>query len=85
MPVMIIRVLADGNPAYLYTTRFKSNSSNEDISVLEGGKIYRMSAAGNVGTDGSVEIPDDLSPIQRCLEVKVEVVDWTIDLITPEF
>lgn len=83
IPQMMITLLADNSPAYLYTSKFKKG--NEDLTKLEGGKIYRMSAAGNVGTDGSVEIPDDLSPIQRCLEVKVEVVDWTIDLITPEF
>ena len=70
IPVMIIRVLADGNPAYLYTTKFKSSSSNSDISILEGGKIYRMSAAGVVDqTGGSVPIPDDLDPIKRCLDI----------------
>ncbi len=86
VPVMIIRVLADGNPAYLYTTRFKSNSSNEDISVLEGGKIYRMSAAGVVDqTGGSIPLPDDLDPIQRCLDITVDVQDWVVELVTPEF
>jgi hypothetical protein len=86
VPVMIIRVLADGNPAYLYTTKFKSNSSNSDISILEGGKIYRMSAAGVVDqTGGSIPIPDDLDPIQRCLDITVDVQDWVVELVTPEF
>lgn len=86
IPVMIIRVLADGNPAYLYTTKFKSSSSNSDISILEGGKIYRMSASGVVDqTGGSIPIPDDLDPIQRCLDIKVDVQDWVVELVTPEF
>ena len=86
VPVMVIRLLADGNPAYLYTTRFKSNSSNEDISVLEGGKIYRMSAAGVVDqTGGSIPIPDDLDPIQRCLDITMDVQDWVVELVTPVF
>lgn len=83
VPQMVITLLADNSPAYVYTSKFKKG--NEDLTRLEAGKIYRMSAAGDDETDGSIEIPEDLSPIQRCLEVKVEVIDWTIDIITPEF
>ena len=83
IPQMVITLTADGSPAYLYTSVYRKG--NEAITQLEAGKIYRMSAAGLNSTDGSIEIPDDLSPIQRCLEVKVEVVDWTVDIITPEF
>ena len=83
VPQMVITLTADGSPAYVYTSVFHKGS--ETLTQLEAGKIYRMSAAGLASGDGSIEIPDDLSPIQRCLEVKVEVVDWTVDLITPEF
>ena len=84
VPQMMITVLVEGSsPAYIYTSKFKHG--NGYLTQLEAGKIYRMSAAGDVANDGSVEMPDDFSPIQRCLEVKVEVVDWVIDLITPEF
>ncbi len=83
IPQMMITLIADGSPAYLYTSVFHKGS--EVLTQLEAGKIYRMSAPGLNSADGSIEIPDDLSPIQRCLEVKVEVVDWTVDIITPEF
>ncbi len=83
VPQMVITLTADSSPAYVYTSVFHKGS--ETLTQLEAGKIYRMSAAGLASGDGSIEIPDDLSPIQRCLEVKVEVVDWTVDIITPEF
>ena len=83
VPVMIIKLLADGLPAYLYTGSYKVNSV--PLSRIEPGKIYRMSAPGEVASDGTVVIPDDLDPIRRCIEVEVEVVDWVVELITPEF
>ncbi len=85
IPEMMITVLVGDNPtpAYVYAKSYKSGNTN--ITQLEAGKIYRMSAAGEVGADGSIEIPDDLDPIQRCLDIKVEVVDWTVEVITPEF
>ena len=84
VPQMMITVLVDSSsPSYIYTSKFKHGSGY--LTQLEAGKIYRMNAAGEVGTDGSIEIPDDFTPIQRCLEVEVEVVDWVIDIITPEF
>ena len=83
IPQMVITLTADNSPAYVYTSVFRKGA--ETLTQLEAGKIYRMSAAGLTAADGSIEIPDDLSPIQRCLEVKVEVVDWVVDLITPEF
>ena len=44
-----------------------------------------MNAEGLNAKDGSIELPEDFTPLQRCLEVKVEVVDWTVDIIAPEF
>lgn len=84
VPTMIIKLLADGNPAYVYTSTF-NKASGGALTTLEPGKIYRMSAAGEVDPDGSILIPDDIDPIKRCIEVTVEVVDWAVELITPEF
>ena len=84
LPQMIIKVQADGSPAYLYSGEYKK-SDGKALTTLEPGKIYRMSAAGKVASDGSIEIPDDLDPIQRCLEITVEVVPWVVEIIAPQF
>ena len=83
VPVMIIKLLADGLPAYVYASSYTTSSGA--LSRIEPGKIYRMSAAGQVANDGTIVIPDDLDPIRRCLEVEIEVVDWAVELITPQF
>lgn len=86
VPTMIIKLLADGNPAYVYTDVYTSSSTGTAITSIEPGKIYRMSAAGEVDTTGgSIEIPDDLDPVKRCLDITVDVVDWVVELVTPEF
>ena len=86
IPTMIIRLLADGIPAHVYTSTYKRAGEAGALTKLEPGKIYRMSAAGQVDTDGSIIIPDDkIDPIERCIEVEVEVVDWVVELVTPEF
>lgn len=86
VPTMVIKLLADGNPAYVYTSDFISNQTNTAITEIKGGVIYRMSAAGEVDqTGGSVPIPDDLDPIQRCLDIIVDVEEWVVELVTPEF
>lgn len=86
VPTMVIRVLADGNPAYVYTSDFRSSSNNKILSTIEPGMIYRMSAKGVVDqTGGSVPMPDDFDPLKRCLDITVKVEPWVVDLITPEF
>ena len=86
VPVMFITLLVDGNPAYVYTGSFRSQETGLVLAHIEPGKIYRMSAAGEVDqTGGSVPIPDDLDPIKRCLDITVSVEPWVVDLITPEF
>lgn len=86
VPTMVIKLLADGNPAYVYTDNFIQKQTNAAITKIEPGKIYRMSAAGEVDqTGGSVPIPDDLDPIERCLDITVSVEDWVVELVTPEF
>ena len=56
------------------------------VKEFEEGKIYRMSAAGEVEKDGSIPIDeDDIDPMDRCLEITVDVVDWAVELVYPEF
>lgn len=84
-PVMVIKLLADGQPAYLYTKGFYKDASTP-VTTFEEGYIYRMSAAGEVLTDGSIPIDeDDLDPMDRCLEIKVDVKKWAVELVYPEF
>ena len=84
-PVLIIKLLADGQPAYLYSKGF-FKADGTQVTEFEEGKIYRMSAAGEVAGDGSIPIDeDDIDPMDRCLEITVDVVDWAVELVYPEF
>lgn len=85
VPVMVIKLLADGQPAYLYSKGF-CKSDGTPVNNFEEGKIYRMSAKGEAENDGSIPIDeDDIDPMDRCLEITVDVVDWVVELIYPEF
>ena len=84
-PVMIIKLLADNQPAYLYSKGFYKTDGTP-VTTFEEGKIYRMSAKGEVANDGSIPIDeDDIDPMDRCLEITVDVVDWAVELVYPEF
>jgi hypothetical protein len=84
-PVMVIKLLADGQPAYLYTKGFYKTDGTK-VSEFEEGKIYRMSAKGEVENDGSIPIDeDDIDPMDRCLEITVDVKDWAVELVYPQF
>ena len=84
-PVMVIKLLADGQPAYLYSKGFYKTDGTP-VTAFEEGKIYRMSAKGEVENDGSIPIDeDDIDPMDRCLEITVDVVDWAVELVYPEF
>lgn len=84
-PVLVIKLLADGQPAYLYSKGFYATDSTP-VTTFEEGKIYRMSAKGEVENDGSIPIDeDDIDPMDRCLEITVDVVDWAVELVYPEF
>ena len=84
-PVLVIKLLADGQPAYLYSKGFYKTDGTK-ISKFEEGKIYRMHARGEAENDGSIAIrEDDIDPMDRCLEISVDVVDWAVELIFPEF
>ena len=84
-PVMVIKLLADGQPAYLYSKGFYKTDGTP-VTAFEEGKIYRMSAKGEVENDGSIPIDeDDIDPMDRCLEITVDVIDWAVELVYPEF
>ena len=85
VPVMVIKLTADGQPAYLYSKGFYKDAETP-VTTFEEGKIYRMSAKGLVENDGSIPIDeDDIDPMDRCLEITVDVVDWAVELVYPEF
>lgn len=85
VPVMVIKLTADGQPAYLYSKGFYKDAETP-VTTFEEGKIYRMSAKGIVEEDGSIPIDeDDIDPMDRCLEITVDVVDWAVELVYPEF
>ena len=84
-PVMVIKLLADGQPAYLYSKGFYKADGTQ-VTEFEEGKIYRMSAKGEVENDGTIPIDeDDIDPMDRCLEITVDVLDWAVELVYPEF
>ena len=84
-PVMVIKLLADGQPAYLYSKKF-SKSDGTPVTAFEEGKIYRMNASGEKENDGSIVIQEkNIDPMDRCLEITVDVVDWVVELVYPEF
>ena len=86
VPTMIIKVLADGQPSYVYTDSY-AISTGGYLDYLRPGMIYRMytSIDSNGNGDGVIEIPDDFDPIQRCINVSVSVEPWVVTLIAPEF
>ena len=85
VPQFVIALTADGQPAYLYTRNF-NDENGDPVTEFEEGKIYRMSGEGEVAGKGAIEIPEDkIDPMDRCLDIKVEVKQWEVALITPEF
>lgn len=91
IPTFVIKMIVDGQPAYIYSKGFFSttnltNGQPTAITQFEEGKIYRMSAKGVDEGDGSIPIDeDDIDPMDRCIEISVDVVDWVVELVYPEF
>ena len=85
-PVLVLQLLADGQPAYLWSKRIMDNNG-DDITEFKEGHIYRMNAASSTpGGDGDIPVdPDAIDPVDRCLEITVEVTPWTVVLVKPEF
>lgn len=63
------------NPAYLFTNTYKMNGG-QVVTTFEPGKIYRMNLIFN---------EDKLQHQERCLDITVEVAQWKIIEVTPEF
>ena len=75
-------------PSYLYTKSFKSAAdlSGEGVD-FQPGYIYRMNFAATTGA-GDGDIPfkeDDLENLDRCVEISVDVIPWTVVTVYPEF
>lgn len=75
-------------PSYLYTKSFKVNADlSGDAVTFKPGYIYRMNFASTSGA-GDGDIPfkeEDLENLDRCVEISVDVVPWTVELVYPEF
>ena len=87
VPVFVLKLIVDGQPAYLYTKNLKDISGNP-ITTFQEGYIYRMSGQGEAGpgSDGTIEIPEEkIDPMDRCLDITVDVMSWEVVLVTPEF
>lgn len=85
VPTFFIHLTADGVPAFIYTKSIKDAAGNVIESFAEG-TIYRMSGKTTSLGDGAIEIPEDvIDPMDRCLEITVEVEPWQVVLVTPEF
>ena len=85
VPTFFIHLTADGVPAFIYTKSIKDAAGNVIESFAEG-TIYRMSGETTSLGDGAIEVPEDvIDPMDRCLEITVEVEPWQVVLVTPEF
>ena len=84
-PTLVLKLTADGQPAYLYSKKFVDNAG-EDITEFKEGYIYRMNAGSTAEGDGDIPVdPGAIDPVDRCLEITVDVTPWTVVLVKPEF
>jgi hypothetical protein len=65
----------NGSPAFLYTKTYKLNSG-DPVTTFEPGKIYRMDIRF---------AEDNLTHQAVCLDITLNVVKWTVNIVTPEF
>ena len=65
-------------PAYLYTQGFATTegATVADVTTLQAGKVYRLTLAFD---------DTDLTQQDKCVEVKVQVVDWVVVPVYPIF
>ena len=92
VPQMVINMLVDGRPAYVYSEKINvvknDGTTTEQLTSLVPGRVYRMSAKGAVSSDpdGYIEIPETkIDPANHCIDITVDVVDWVVTLVQPEF
>ena len=65
----------NGAPGYLYTNVYRLNST-EPVTTFEPGKIYRMAIRFN---------EDNLQHQERCLDISLNIAEWIVINVTPEF
>lgn len=74
-----------GFPSYLYTKSFKTTAGEE--VTFQPGYVYRMNFKGS-SQNGDGDLPfeeDDINELDKCLEITVDVVEWQVVTIFPEF
>lgn len=65
----------NGKPGFLHTNVYKLNSS-EPVTTFEPGKIYRMAIRFS---------EDNLKHQERCLDISLNIAEWIVINVTPEF
>ncbi len=71
-------------PSYLYSKSFKTSAGGE--VEFKPGYVYRMNFQGDATGDGDLPFDeDDINELDRCLDITVEVVRWSVVTIFPEF
>ena len=65
----------NGTPGYLYTNVYRLNS-NEMVTTFEPGKIYRMDIKFK---------EDDLQHQEKCLDISLNIAEWIVINVAPEF
>lgn len=76
---------ATATPSYIYSKGFKT-STGESVT-FQPGYVYRMNFQGAAGS-GDGDLPfdeDDINELDRCLEITVEPIKWSVVTIFPEF
>lgn len=67
---------AQDTPLFLATKALKNKENGTDLKALQAGKVYRL----NFTFDDT-----DLNLQGKCIDVTVEVADWEVVEVTPEF
>ena len=79
-PRFVMQVTTDNSEiAYLMTVKFKKSSDNSDLEVtdFEPGCIYRVTDFRFSDTD--------LTHQERCVEITVDVIEWSVVNVYPTF
>lgn len=72
-------------PSYIYSKGFKT-STGEEVTFAPG-YVYRMNFKGTAN-NGDGDLPfeeEDINQLDKCLEITVDVIDWAVVSIYPEF
>lgn len=75
VPQLVLRAVGDGTPLYLSTLRFVDEQGDE-ITDWKAGMVYEM--------DFNFKDTDFSQP-DKCIDITVTPVKWTVTTVTPEF